>query len=755
MLQACGGGGASGSAAPTVQTVPAEPTLSISTQQVQFDAVAVGSKSAAQSIKISNSGTAPLALTGIALGGADPSAFEFTTACGESLAAGSSCGLSIAFSPQTAGALAATLMIQTNAPASATVALSGQGTAPKVALSTTRMGFQSQRIGAASPPQTISIGNAGTAPLEVLGLSLVGAQAGMFTETSNCTGAVAPAASCSVAVGFEPVASGTASATLTIVTNAGPAQSVALQGSSPSFPPFAASDPNVLLDIGIATLNPRNTWTALPTGFMLDQVSGLAPGTVSDTVGFTPNSGGYIHNYAAFPAAKSTQGTIYMRLQRAAISIDDSTDAGASFFDSTGNTSGSWGANTATAFTVFDGANHILQWGMTAQSTGIQILDGGSWAYPGSRYANSHGSTNLDPTVADIIFTWQGSTYWSYLDGTPVAYGTLTTPLPTVGQFSQIVVGGYLGGAGNSGKPLGSFAIQRFQISTAFSPPPALSGQPLIGVYGDSFVVQGAGVTGNVPGAPGSPTIAQVDGVQAQMDPKTSPNATTGFIGQDGFTSRAQAYAMQHLGGYLQFYTAAESGHGWAYTGMGGTNPANSPAIDDFSVGKTGYSDALNAAQPAYIFGFGSVNDVNNGVPADIVGDVQAHFDYWADHNPNLKGIYYVETLSWELATGACTARGGPAGWKAEMTRQRNLLRAAFAGGYLAGARKVPVTYVKTYETWVLGPNSARFLIASNPDNHTESSNTGPFPNGHPDAEGNIQMVDAYVWPYLTSILSH
>jgi|SRR5208282_236005 len=107
---------------------------------------------------------------------------------------------------------------------------------------------------------------------------------------------------------------------------------------STAFPPYLASDPRVILDVGMTSLSPRNLWTALPTGFTLGQVSGLTAGTISDSAGFTPNSGGYISNYAAFPSLASSQGTIYMRLQRAARSIDNSTDSGANFFDSTGNT---------------------------------------------------------------------------------------------------------------------------------------------------------------------------------------------------------------------------------------------------------------------------------------------------------------------------------------------------------------------------------------------------------------------------------
>jgi hypothetical protein len=530
-----------------------------------------------------------------------------------------------------------------------------------------------------------------------------------------------------------------------LMTSSAPASA-----QSTGFPPYPASNPDVILDVGITSLSPRNLWSALPTGFKLGQVSGLTPGTISDTAGFTPNTGGYIENAAAFSSIASSKGTVYMRVQRAALSIDDSTDSGINFFDSTGNTSGGNGPNEATAFTLYDGHNSIIQWGMTSQTNGADILVAGSWLHPGPQLSNSHGSTNLDPTYVDLAFTWQGTTYWAYFDGVPVGYGTFSAALPASGQFSQITIGAYLGGAGSVGRPLGPFAIQRFQLSMAFSPPPILQGAPVIGFYGDSFVVQGAGVSADA----SSPSVAQINAVQAQMHPTTSPNADFGNHGQDGFISRAQAYALKQFGGFLQLYTAAESGHGWAYTGMGGTTVNNTPAIDDFSVGKTAYSDALNAAAPAYIFAFGSVNDVNNGTPTNLVGDMEAHFNYWANNNPNLKGIYYIETLSWQLATADCTSHGGVAGWVAEMTRQRNLMRAAFSGGYVAGTRRIPVTYIESYESWVEGANSARFLIASNPDNHSQSSNSGSSPNGHPDAEGNIQMIDAYVWPYLASLIS-
>ena len=519
------------------------------------------------------------------------------------------------------------------------------------------------------------------------------------------------------------------------------------------FPPYGASDSRVIVDVGTVTLNPRNSWSNLPSGFSLGQVIGRTAGTLSDTVGFIPNTGGYIYNSTAFPSVLSSQGTVYILLDRSALSVDNSTGAGTVFFDSNGNAGGGYGSNAATAFTLYDNTNNLMEWVMGPQGNSIQVLDAGSWIAPGQIYANSHGSINLDEKNAEIVFTWQGLNYWSYFDGVPVAHGTLNSLLPSTGLFSQIVIGGYLTGTSSMGKPLGPYAIKHFQLSTYYSPPPVLSNRPLVAFYGDSFVVAAGGVTGDIPNLFGSPSIDQVNSVQAQMDTSASVNAAAGVLGQDGFIRRVQAYAQKGLGGYLQLYTAAQSGHGWAYTNMGGTNSINTPAIDDFNLGKTGFSDAMNSVQPDYIFAFGSVNDVNNGVPGDIVGDTQTHFDYWANNNPRLKRIYYVETLSWELATGASTSRGGPAGWKAEMERQRTLLRNAFGSGYLAGARHVPVTYITTYDTWVNGVDSPRFLTASNPDNYTQSSNSGSLPDGHPDAEGEIQIADAYVWPYLKLLI--
>jgi hypothetical protein len=87
-------------------------------------------------------------------------------------------------------------------------------------------------------PQSQTITNTGTAPLEITGLTFTGSDPQDFFVTSNgCLGAIAPAASCAITVAFAPQASGTRTATLSIVSDdpASPA-SVTLSGTGGQLP---------------------------------------------------------------------------------------------------------------------------------------------------------------------------------------------------------------------------------------------------------------------------------------------------------------------------------------------------------------------------------------------------------------------------------------------------------------------------------------------------------------------------------------
>jgi hypothetical protein len=110
-------------------TAPAAPIASLTPATLTFASTA-GTASAAQKATLSNTGNAALSISGITLTGANPSDFSQTNTCGTSLAAGSSCTISITFTPASAASFTASLSVADNAGGSPqTASLSGTGSA--------------------------------------------------------------------------------------------------------------------------------------------------------------------------------------------------------------------------------------------------------------------------------------------------------------------------------------------------------------------------------------------------------------------------------------------------------------------------------------------------------------------------------------------------------------------------------------------------------------------------------------------------
>ncbi len=109
----------------------ATPAVTLSQTSVAFASQTAGTTSAATKVTLTNSGTATLSLSSIALGGTNPADFTETNNCPSTLAAGAYCTLSVAFAPQAATGYAATVFVTDNAGnvpnAQQGVSLSGTG----------------------------------------------------------------------------------------------------------------------------------------------------------------------------------------------------------------------------------------------------------------------------------------------------------------------------------------------------------------------------------------------------------------------------------------------------------------------------------------------------------------------------------------------------------------------------------------------------------------------------------------------------
>jgi hypothetical protein len=198
--------------------------ISISPTALGFGSVAIGSSSAAQSVTVTNSGTAAAPVGSISVTGD----FTQTNTCGTSIAAGSSCPVSVTFRPTVAGTRTGTLSVTVSGITN-TVPLSGTGVAPGPILNAnpSSLTFPGTIVGASSATQAVTVTNSGTTSATVSGVSA----SGDFSQTNNCS-TLAVGASCTVTVTFTPTTAGTRTGAVTITSDANNSPtSIALTGS--------------------------------------------------------------------------------------------------------------------------------------------------------------------------------------------------------------------------------------------------------------------------------------------------------------------------------------------------------------------------------------------------------------------------------------------------------------------------------------------------------------------------------------------
>jgi hypothetical protein len=206
---------------------------SVSVTSVSFGYVPVGTTSAAHTVILQNTGTAPFIINSLTITGTYASSFAQTDNCGTTVAVGANCTISLTFTPKTTGLRIATLSISDSAwNGHKNVCLSGTGVAAAITLSPTGLSLGSQPVGTTSGAQTATLSNTGNGALSISSLALTGANAGDFAQTNTCGSSVAAGANCKISVTFKPSASGNRTASVSIADNATSGrQTVSLSGT--------------------------------------------------------------------------------------------------------------------------------------------------------------------------------------------------------------------------------------------------------------------------------------------------------------------------------------------------------------------------------------------------------------------------------------------------------------------------------------------------------------------------------------------
>ena len=192
------------------------PRIAFSPTSWYFGYQAVNQTSAPKTVTVINTGAGPLDINSIT-----PSAnfaASSTTTCGNTLAAGARCGVSVTFTPTVLGKVTGTLTFTDNAFNSPqqTVALSGTGAEPAT-LTPASYTYATQAVGTTSPAKTFTLTNNQSTTLNNIVISTTGDFA---APSTTCTTTLAAKGKCTISVTFTPTATGKRTGQLSVSDSA-------------------------------------------------------------------------------------------------------------------------------------------------------------------------------------------------------------------------------------------------------------------------------------------------------------------------------------------------------------------------------------------------------------------------------------------------------------------------------------------------------------------------------------------------------
>src|SRR2546426_1035715 len=252
------------------------PAVTLAPTNLAFGTQRLSTTSPAQTVTLTNSGTATLSITSIALAGSNPGDFAIAagTTCtnGATVVVGASCLLNLTFTPTAASARTATVTITDDAPGSPrSVSLAGTGIVPAVTLAPTNLAFGNQRLSTTSPVQTVTLTiiflmirrppRSTLFPYTTLFRSI----AAGTTCTNGAT--VVAGASCLVNLTFTPTAASARTATIGITDDSTPVTLSAPLPASACVPAVTLAPTNLAFGTQrLSTTSPVQTVTLTNSG---------------------------------------------------------------------------------------------------------------------------------------------------------------------------------------------------------------------------------------------------------------------------------------------------------------------------------------------------------------------------------------------------------------------------------------------------------------------------------------------------------
>ena len=252
-----------------LQGTTAVAQVSASPTSLNWVSVPVGGKGAQKVVTLKNSGTAAITISSPTFTGSNPGDFLiFSTTCGASLAASSSCTANIIFGPKATGARSATLNFNDSASNTPQrVVLTGTGTTSSgsASVTPTSLNWVSVPVGGRGAQKIVTLKNNGTISISISSIGFAGTNPGDFLVFSKtCGTTLAASATCTANIVFAPTATGARSAILRFTDSASNSpQTVTLTGGGATGFTITPQNPTVAVNGTLQfTSSVAATWAA-------------------------------------------------------------------------------------------------------------------------------------------------------------------------------------------------------------------------------------------------------------------------------------------------------------------------------------------------------------------------------------------------------------------------------------------------------------------------------------------------------------
>ena len=247
-------------------------TLSANPTSLAFGNVNAGTTSS-KSVTLTNSGTANVTISQVTVSGKDVTTSGVTTPV--TLAPGQNQTLNVAFKPTAAETVSGNVTVTTTQGTNTVVSVSGTGVQAAISLTPSSANFGSVTVGATNS-QTIQVTNSGNAVLTVTQANVTGT--GFSTTGLTLPLSINPGLSSTFNAQYQPASAGSASGSITIVSNAATSPNVvALTGTGVAASQVLSLSTNSVSFGNVNTgTNSTQTVTVTNTGNSNVQISQIA-----------------------------------------------------------------------------------------------------------------------------------------------------------------------------------------------------------------------------------------------------------------------------------------------------------------------------------------------------------------------------------------------------------------------------------------------------------------------------------------------